>query len=391
MKATHRLTLVGTVLGSIVIFFLALTYFSRGAEGPLARVLTEIGIAVGEFENQVIQRFRGPAREAELTWFKPYRSSSSYLLDPDFLLLGAYDSRIPRSLEGIVDLENAIGTTFPLIHFYSAWGDKADQQFPIRMVQAVWNLGSVPVLTWEPWLTDFEEGRHSHIPARKERDKGGLASIAGGDYDFYVDIWAADAAKFGKPFFLRFGHEMNDPYRYPWGPHNNSIEDFIRAWRHVVERFRMAGADNVVWVWSPHASYDFYPYYPGDDYIDWVATGVLNFGTVAYWSKWWTFKEIFGDKYEFFAALNKPIMIAEFGSLAVGGDRSAWFQAALQDFQATYPQVKALLFFHSSSDATVTYQNIDWSFATDSTVADMVARAILPWPLPHDSTTTEPR
>jgi len=122
---------------------------------------------------------------------------------------------MPYSLETLLKLEQVLGTTFPLIHFYTAWGDKPEQQFPQKLVTTIWNLGSVPVITWEPWLVDFENVKHPHLPLREQRDNKGLAAIARGEYDFYIDQWAKDAAAFGKPIFLRPFHEMNDPYRYP--------------------------------------------------------------------------------------------------------------------------------------------------------------------------------
>ena len=379
MKTFHRVTAVSVVLGSIVLVFFGLTYVSTKTEGPLARALTVAGVVLGEMENSIVKFFRGPGREAELAWLQPYRSSVSVLRTPDTLLLGAFDNNIPQTLDGILRLEEAIGARMPLIHFYAAWGDQPEQQFPSKLVRAIWNLGSLAVITWEPWLTDFENVNHPHLPLRDVRDRGGAADIARGAYDFYLDQWAADAAAFGKPLFVRLAHEMNDPYRYPWGPQNNSIEDFLAAWCHIVTRFKVAGAENVVWVWSPHVAYEYYPYYPGDEYVDWVATQVLNYGTVAPWSRWWSVGEIFGNHYLYLAALNKPIMVAEFSSLAVGGDRSAWFRDALHDFPARFPAVKALLFFHHANDATITYQHLDWSFARDSTVSIVVREAIRKW------------
>jgi hypothetical protein len=183
------------------------------------------------------------------------------------------------------------------------------------------------------------------------------------------------------PILLRFAHEMNDPYRYPWGPQNNAPEEFIAAWRHVRERFDAAGADNVLWVWSPHVAYaGFEAFYPGDDAVDWVATGALNYGTVAPWSRWWTFAEIFGDRYPALAAFGKPIMLAEFGSLAVGGDRAEWYRQALADLPTLYPAVRSILFFHVAQDATVTYQTLDWSFVDDPDVVLAVRRALATWP-----------
>jgi hypothetical protein len=117
-------------------------------------------------------------------------------------------------------------------------------------------------------------------------------------------------------------------------------------------------------------------YWPGDDYVDWVATGALNYGTVAYWSQWWAFDLIFGQHYEFLAGFGKPVMVAELGSLAVGGDRAGWYREALEGFRSRFPVVKALLFFHVEGDATVTAQALDWSFARDSAVTRAVRETL---------------
>ena len=75
-------------------------------------------------------------------------------------------------------------------------------------------------------------------------------------------------------------------------------------------------------------------------------------------------------------------MVAEFGSLAVGGDRAAWYRDALATLPVKYPAVRALLFFHTPGDQTVTYQRVDWTFANDTVVARAVADAIRPWAPP---------
>jgi len=377
MKRRYRLAVVATALASFAGGVWLLTTFNTRSEGPLASLLERMGSAVGSLEH----RLRGGAgrgeRSQRLRWLEPYRRDASRLRHPQELLLGAYDGGIPATLEGIERLEQTLGTTLPLIQFYTAWGDKPDQQFPLVMVNAIANLGSIPVITWEPWLSDFESSRHPHIALRDVRESHGMASVARGDYDFYVDAWAQAASRFPHPLLLRFGHEMNDAYRYPWGPQNNTKEEYIAAWRHVVERFRLAQADNVIWVWSPHVAYQYWEqYYPGSAYVDWVATGVLNFGPIAQWSKWWTFAEIFGTKYPELARFGKPIMIAEFGSLAVGGDRTAWYTAALAALRTKYPAVASLLFFNVAEDQTVTYQKVDWTFLADSILTRAVATGI---------------
>jgi hypothetical protein len=128
-----------------------------------------------------------------MAWFGEYRDVPGALLTPRGLLLGAYDGGIPSTLQGVLDLEQTLGLTFPLIQVYTAWGDAPEQQFPQRLVQAIWSLGSVPVITWEPWLSAFENQRPSCRSVG--RDAGGFAAVAGGRYDDYIDRWAVDAAK----------------------------------------------------------------------------------------------------------------------------------------------------------------------------------------------------
>jgi hypothetical protein len=380
MKRRERIALVTVMLASVIGGVLLLTYTGSRSLGPLSRLLNSIGVGISDVESRYAQRVRGSGRAEQLEWLQPYRASAQSLRNPDRILLGAYDAAMPGSYEGVAELERTLGVTFPLLHFYTAWGDKPDQAFPIRSLQAITNLGSIPVITWEPWLSDFDSRRHPELPLPAQRDRGGLAAIGRGDYDFYIDSWAVDAAAFDKPILVRFAHEMNDPYRYPWGPQNNSAGDFIAAWRRVIERFRAAGADNVEFVWAPHVAYKgFNDLYPGDEWVDWVGTGTLNFGTVAHWSQWWTFDEIFGEKYGELARHKKPVMIAEIGSLAVGGDRAKWFRDGLADLPKRYPQVKAVLFFNVPKDATLTYQTLDWTFAQDSAVVTAIRSSIATW------------
>jgi hypothetical protein len=187
---------------------------------------------------------------------------------------------------------------------------------------AIWNMGSVPMITWEPWLTDFENSLHPHLPLRDERNRHGLGAVARGDYDFYVDAWAAGAAAFGKPLLIRVGHEMNDPYRYPWGPQNNTKEgSSSRRGSMSSSAFdepALATCSGSGLPTSPMNTGELY--YPGREYVDWVSTGTLNFGTVAHWSQWWTFYELFGMKYDALASFAKPVMIDEV-RLAGGGRR----------------------------------------------------------------------
>lgn len=350
------------------------------SSGPLTDALDAVGGAVSAAEHAVVEWVRGPGRESRLAWLDAYREDPDRLREPDRILLGAYEEGVPGSLEGLFRLEDTLGTAFPLVHAYVAWGDLPRERFPDAFVRAVRRAGSIPVISWEPWLTDFDGERHPGLAPPGERAAGGLRAIAEGRYDFYVDRWARKAVAYGGPILMRFGHEMNDPYRYPWGPQNNDPADFVAAWRHVVERFRAAGADDVLWVWSPHPAYgEFGAFYPGDAWVDWVGATALNYGSAAPWSRWWSFGDTFGRYYEELAAFGPPILIAELGSVGVGGDRAAWYAEALDSLPSSYPRVRGVVLFASSSDATVTGKAVDWSLADDPDVVEAVRSALETW------------
>lgn len=379
-RKTYRILSTLIAIGIAVIIILFLSYLGKKSKGPLEDIVTDAGEAVQKVEKNIIMDQREEKRADKLKWFVPYKTDSALLRQPEKMLLGAFDNENKESFESSINLEDTLGTIFPLIHFYTAWGSKPDEQFPELQVKTILEMGSLPVITWEPWLTDFDSEKMPGLPSTDKRDIGGMSDVAKGKYDSYLKTWAREAANVDQPIFLRLGHEMNDPYRYPWGPQNNSAKDFVAAWRHVHNLFRKEGATKVVWIWSPHPAYGFFDaFYPGNKYVDYVGIGVLNYGTAANWSKWWSFTDIFGKHYNELAVYNKPMMLTEFGSLAVGGKREEWFADALNQLPQKYPLVKSILFFHFSEDKTTTQQVINWYFIHDAASVKAITTAIKSW------------
>lgn len=378
-KTAYRVSFFLTAVLFGIVIILLFTFIGKKSSGPLDDLFTTMGSAVTDIENNILLSNREPVRAKALKWFDKGRKNKKLIINPDTIFLGIYDNHYKNSFDNILSLEDSLQINMPFIQLYVAWGDKPEEHFPIKYVKAIYNLGSTPFITWEPWLNDFDREEHG-LPFKKDPNKNGLKDIVNGDYDYYIDKWAADLKDFGEIVFIRLGHEMNDPYRYPWGPQNNKPEDFITAWRYVVNRFRAQKVDNAVWVWSPHPAYLLYnEYYPGNDYVDWVGVGALNYGTVALWSKWWSFDEIFGDYYDRLAAFGKPIVITEFGSLAVGGQRSQWYEQAFTNLPEKYPQLKAILFYNNNNDNTTLNKSLDWSLNEDTLSLKAIKRAIKTW------------
>lgn len=373
---------VGAVAAAAIIsslMVLALNRMGRKGKGPIENVMAYTGNVVTTLEHKMITEQREEKREDRLKWLSKYRTSPKELLHPDTILMGAYDNESDESFQGIVDLEDTLKTTFPFIHIYSAWGNKPNELFPESAVNSIVSLGSIPVITWEPWLNDFGDDEYHVGRTGDERNRNGMRDVAAGVYDKYIAAWARAAKRSGTPIMLRLGHEMNDGYRYPWGPQNNDTSEFIAAWQHVHKVFRSQHADNIIWIWSPHPAYPFKSFYPGDDYVDYVGVGSLNYGPIAAWSKWWSFKEIFGNHYKDLSAYNKPIIITEFGSLAVGGNRADWYKQAIESLPVKYPLVKGLIFFHFSKDNTTTQQVLNWTIKNDRKVTQAIVGAMSSW------------
>jgi hypothetical protein len=378
--ARRRYQVAFFALGWLIVIGLAFHFGAlsmlRRAYGRAEGRLTMFAQHLSDAEGTAVQRTRHTSRSAEMLAAHPRLHDRAWLARPDRLLWGIYDGDFPSSFAGFTDAESRLRYQFPIVSVYQAWGDRPDEaHFPSRVVETIDRLGSVPMITWEPWVKDFDETLRPNLPPPAQREYASLAAIARGDYDFYVTAWAAEAAKFGKPLFLRFAHEMNDPYRYPWGPQNgNRPDDFIAAWRHVHLIFQKMNATNVLWVWSPHISMPWFEYYyPGDEWVDWTGTGVLNYGTVASWSRWWSFHQILEKAWPSLAKIGKPVMITEFGTLADDGDAGQWYTEAFHHLDEKYSAIRAVVLFNQTQDATLlTTEPLNWSALQDAGAAAAV-------------------
>lgn len=243
----------------------------------------------------------------------------------------------------ILTLENETGIAPEMIVFYLQWLP-SNQYHPItESLEAIWNSGAVPCLTWEP-MTIVDQMEKS-IPYEE---------ILNGRYDVYLSLMAAEIKLWKKPLIIRFAQEMNLE-RYHWGtdkenfgPH--SPEVYIKIFRYVVDLFKKQKVFNVLWAFCPnvdsvpnqewnHAS----KYYPGDHYVDILGMDGYNwninekeaFSKKQSWTlPWRSFEQIFQPLYDQLKEINphKPIIVFETASVNRLGDpkKSTWIQNAIQ-------------------------------------------------------------
>ena len=215
---------------------------------------------------------------------------------------GVLTGAFVNGFENIASFEADSGKRLAVILWYVSW----QSPFPTADADTVYANGSVPLLTWEPWIYNAA---------------GTLEAIASGSYESYVTSFIQAAKDWGKPLFLRFAHEMNGNW-YPW---SGQPENYIRAWRYIYNVKSNLKADNVIMVWCPNNDSvptdswnDAGNYYPGDAYVDWIGLDGYNFG----FSNWETFDQVFSGIYTALAALtSKPLMIGEFACAEDAGDK----------------------------------------------------------------------
>ncbi|MGV0108855.1 glycoside hydrolase family 26 protein [Arthrobacter sp. CP30] len=240
-----------------------------------------------------------------------------------------------------------------------------NQPAPIAELEAVRARGAETLLTWEPWTW----GGGTEQPAYS------LDRIAAGDFDAYLREWGSALGQWGRPVYLRFGHEMNGDW-YPWseGVNGNGAGDYVAAYRHVHDVVRSTGATNVSWVWNPNVPYwgsiPLDGLYPGQGYADVVALDGYNWGTSQSWSGWQDPAALFGDGLAQLRRLapGTPIVIAETSSSELGGSKARWI-TDLFGYLSAQPDVVGLVWFHIAKEA-------DWRIDSSTASVDAFAAAL---------------
>ena len=337
---------------------------------------------------------------------------------PSGCYIGAFLGFLPEELAGMSDFEGQVGKKHASYLYYSGYG----QPFPTEIVERMKAEGAAPCIAWEPngyqyhenVLEMMKEDGFSNPPlfggGRKERaipadlmeaiqQRGGIsAQLAaevkefgeiprpvldqirhkgrltaeelkrarkymknGLDYvrdDWYLHYWAVEAGKCGTPIFLRFGSEMNGD----WTAYGGDPELYREKWR-IVHDVMAVEAPNVAMVWTVFGHpwvRGMRPFYPGDEYVDWVG---INIYMVHHHNGMLTRPGDEEDPLEFVRlvyddwASRKPIQISEYAAAnyCLACDRQ-YFDFAERRMREMYdalptlfPRVKAIYWFNADA------------------------------------------
>jgi hypothetical protein len=283
-----------------------------------------------------------------------------------------------------LDIVNAeVGKTPSLIQWFTNWNQTPTAiaagysgAFRADAVKTSWARGALPVITWQSMDSGFQP---TPGMSRTDQPAYSLATILDGTYDAYIRQFAIDIVKTNLPVAIRFDQEMNGDF-YPWNQRtalngNSTGTDFAKMWRHVWSIFDQVGANaNTIWIWAPNRvdllgfgedqQKVFNRYYPGDQFVDWLAVD-------AYWrrpNRPTDYNATFGKTVNLIkqvapngadglpvpgTANTKPIFFAEVGALGASHDnppvdltteKVAWINNMINGVMAD-PQVIGFAYF----------------------------------------------
>ena len=211
-----------------------------------------------------------------------------------------------------------------------------DYEFPVILSYTEVVNTTIPVL--KNRLEDaYENGKVLELTIQTSQAQDNMVyNILNGEYDNYLYQYAATIKDFAHPVLFRPFNEMNGDW-CPYSAYNTSkdTEIFKEAYKYIYSIFESSGAnENTIWVWNPNSvSYPNFDwnnalmYYPGDNYVDIVGMTAYNTGTYYSGEKWQSFNELYSELYTAYCKwFSQPLMITEFASSSIGGDKEAWMK-----------------------------------------------------------------
>ncbi len=269
----------------------------------------------------------------------------------------------------ITQLEKQLGDHLAIASSFRGPGDV----FPDATERAEASAGHTLLISWS--MGDTASSR--------------FTTFTDGSHDAYLARVAARVAGFGKPVYIRPWAEMNadwtpfQPTADGSAPAGGTPEEFIAAWRYVVDFFRAHGATNARWVFNPTTdtyaeTTDVRTIFPGTPYVDVLGLDGYNWGTGGA-LQWQSFDSIYRTQYQRLVALDPvaPVWVCEFASKEPAEDdgapvdtshsKATWYRQLLASTE--FPAIRALVFFDTDKER-------DWRVGSDPAALAVLSAAV---------------
>lgn len=309
-----------------------------------------------------VELYRKETNESDVQALSQPQGSKLAKFEPAYgTYIGVYSEQDPKVGNIFTKMQSVYGKKHAIHLAYAHWG----QGFPASYAKRAKEAGAALQIAWEP--------------------DDGLDPVTDGAY---LREWARNAKAAGIPIFLRFAGEMNGAW-VKW--HGNPAQ-YIAKFRMLHDVFATE-APNVAMVWSPGdvPANDIDPYYPGDEYVDWVGVSLYiepyENGDPSLPSMLATSNvERLTRLYNTYAD-RKPLMLSETGvphySHSADEDYTEWAKLNLQRLYEImpykYPRLKAITYFNV--DQQMNNAKNDYSLSTSSEIQnyykDLIANSYL--------------
>jgi hypothetical protein len=264
-----------------------------------------------------------------------------YFSPDSALTWGLFEPKAPDDFTQMNYLETAMEYKFPILLNYTNFENTYKHPNLEYRLQNAYKQDKTLELTLQTSWTPAGKGNM-------------IYDVLNGEYDEFLKNYAQTVKGFGHPVLFRLGNEMNGDW-CPYSSYNTSRDPelFREFYRYVYQIFADAGADNVIWIWNPNGKSfpdfewnDEVMYYPGDDYVDVVGLTAYNTGTYYPGENWTAFAALYDPIYARSTALyRQPMMITEFASSSVGGDKNQWIRDMFARI-SSYPDIKVAVWWN---------------------------------------------
>ncbi|GAA3742377.1 hypothetical protein GCM10022402_22580 [Salinactinospora qingdaonensis] len=227
---------------------------------------------------------------------------------------------------------------------------------------------------------------HANIEARRFTREGHppvrYRTITAGAFDSSLNSQARAIAASDQPIFITFDHEADADKRYYT---RGTPEEFVAAWRHIVDVYRRNDADNAIFVWNVtgyRGNFDRLPrLWPGNDYVDWLSWEAYNMTGCEYhptWDEVHSFERAMAPMYEWVQTEgpnhgidpDKPVMIAEMGTVPIPRDPQAarrWY-TEIPEVLREYERVRAVQLWDGKTAPTCDFRVLEHPYIRDGYV-----------------------
>ncbi len=250
--------------------------------------------------------------------------------------VGVYQDNLLRSFPA---LQKAAGKKVATVSVYVTGGTRIDP----KLIAMANKRNLTLVVTWSP------DGGVDKPVQRKYR----LSHVMRGKYDGSLRALGRQLAGLKRPAIFRPMPEPNTPW-HAWSGlvNGNKPAQYKTAFRRVRTAIKSTGKRKVQVLWAPYArsvpetaANQIRNYFPGRKFVDLTGASAYNFGATRGLA--WTepaalFQGVYGTAQSL--APGKKFWIAETGSTARGGSKSAWM-AALGALRVQLPNLVGVVWY----------------------------------------------